>query len=238
MRASFALFAAVLVGCPSSEPEEKPPVEEPPVEEPPVEQPIEPGTETVSTSWDVDLFSMYESPTIPRFDTMDGRRKLDRMTIAVDHAAVMTVSVENGTEVPLAADDFSHEFYLQTIIQLGSTEDTEDPPFFGPGSFVAFQSVDLAGADGVEGSGDDFHQETITDDIQFEALYIPLDTPEFLEAMSGTGELQLVVGGFSESWVYYADDIGEGALIYAGASGVQYSGTMTVTYEYSAAEAE
>jgi hypothetical protein len=54
--------------------------------------------------------------------------------------------------------------------------------------------------------------------------------------MIGTEDLGLVVGGFSESWLYWEDDHDGEALIYAGASALQYSGTITVTYEYSPTE--
>lgn len=221
MRASLALAAALLVGC---TPE------------------IVAGTETVSTTWDVDLFSLYENPTIPRFDTMDGRRQLDGMTIEVDHAAVMTVYVENASAYALEADDYTYEFYLQSIVQLGrvegAEEDDEGPPFFGPGAFLAHLEVPLAAADEVESGGDDFYEDTLTDEIVFEAHYDWEETPTYLEAMIGEDELGLVVGGFSESWVYWSDEIGDDALLFAEASAVQYSGTMTVTYEYSPADEE
>lgn len=231
------LLSALLVGCTSSDADTGADSGSPPEEEP-----IEAGTETVSTSWDVDLFSMYESPSIPRFDTLDGRRQLDGMTIAVDHTAVMTVSVENGSDFALTSDDYMHEFYLQSIIQLGRVDEEDDgsddgPPFFGPGAFIAVQAVDLAAADGTEESGEDYLVETLTDSVQFEALYDWAETPTYLEALIGTEPLPLVVGGFSESWVYWSDEFADGgALLYAGASAIQYSGTMTVTYTYSPAE--
>lgn len=232
MRTPLALLAALLIGCPPSE--------TPPDDKPIDEDPIVAGTETVSTSWDVDLFTDYESPSIPRFDTLGGRRQLDSMIIAVDHSAVMTLNVENGSDFALVADDYAVEFYLQSLIQLGRVESdeegAEDPPFFGPGSFLAVVAVDLAAADDIPDAGADHHQETLTDTIPFEAPYDWVETPTYLEAMIGTEPLPLVVGGFSETWTYWNNYEDGSALLLAGASAVQYSGTMTVTYAYSPTE--
>ncbi|MFN7142208.1 MAG: hypothetical protein ACK4YP_00405 [Myxococcota bacterium] len=233
MRRPLPLAVALLVGCTGAEPDTG--------DTGPVEEPIVPGTETVSASWDVDLFDpTFESPTIPRFDTLDGRRQLDGMVIAVDHAAVMTVALENGSDFALVADDYSAELYLQSIIQLGATDEDdgsgEGPPFFGPGSFSAVLAADLAAADDTEGAGDDYHVETASDEIQFEAAYDGVETPTYLEAMTGTEDLQLVVGGFSEMWVYWNAYEDGSALLYAAATAIRYSGTMTVTYSYSPAE--
>lgn len=230
MRCTLLVLAAVLAGCPA-------PSADKPHDTDTGPEPIEPGSETVSASWDVDLFSMYESPTIERFDTMDGRRKLDRMVIAVDHTADLTVALENGSAFALEADDYSAELYFQTIIQLGLVEDEDDsPPFFGPGAFSAFLSEDLAAADGTEDAGPDFHESTASDTIQSEFEFDWEESPHFMEAMQGTEPLGMVVGGFSEMWVYWNDEHGGEALLYAEATAIRYAGTMTVTYEYSAAE--
>ncbi len=229
MRCHLVLAAALLAGCPDTKPDTGGETDTDTGVEP-----IVPGSETVSASWDVDMYTEYQSPTLPRFDTLGGRRQLDSMTIAVDHAAVMTIDLENGTEVPLSTDDYTAEFYYQTIVQLGVPE--EDPPFFGPGSFLAVVTEDLAAADGTESSGPDFHQETVTEDIQSELYFDWVETGHFLEAMTGTEEVQLVVGGFSEMWVYWDEAYEGDGLLYAGASALRYSGTITVTYEYSPAE--
>lgn len=231
MLRTLALATTLLAGCPAPAPDTGTGTDT-------GDAPIVAGTEEVSTSWDVDLFDpTYESPTIARFDTLGGRRQLDGMTIAVDHTAVMTVTLENGSEFALVADDYSAELYFQTIIQLGLVTDEQDsPPFFGPGSFQAILAEDLEAADDAEGSGSDFYVETVTDEIQFEAEYDWVETPTYLEAMIGTEELPLVVGGFSEMWMYWNNYEDGSALIYAGATAIQYSGTMTVTYAYSPAE--
>ena len=44
------------------------------------------------------------------------------------------------------------------------------------------------------------------------------------------------MGGFSEMWVDWIDDHGGTAYLYGGNTALQYSGTLTITYEYSAAE--
>ena len=202
--------------------------------------PVEPGSETVSVSWDVDLFSLYESPKIEPFDTWGGRRQLDAMTINVDHTAVMTVSLENGTSYALVPDDYVHELTLISIIQIGTDEGggetDEGPPFFGPGAFSAVSSVDLAAADETRGTGPDYFTETLEETVVFEARYDPVETPRYLEALTGTEPVQLVVGGFSESWVYWGEHVGDDALLYAGTDGILYRGTMTVEYEFSAAD--
>jgi hypothetical protein len=241
----IAFVAALLAACTGSteptEPTDTGEVTEPTDTAEPTdtgEAPIEPGTETVSASWDVDMFTLYESPTLPRFDTLGGRRQLDGMTIAIHHTATMTVFVENAADAPLSADAYAHEYFFQTLVQLGVEEETppedaEGPPFFGPGAFLAVVSEDLAAADGVRDSGPDYHAETVFDEMQFEAHYDRVDTERYLDAMTGTGEVQLVVGGFTESFVYWEEDA-EG-LVNAGASALQYAGTISVTYEYSPA---
>jgi hypothetical protein len=234
---TIALLAlpVLLLGCPDDEDTDD--TDTPADTDTDTDAPIEAGTETVSATWDVDLFDpTFPSPTIPRFDTWDGRRQLDGMTIAVDHTSIMTIYVENGTDIPLTTDHFDHEYYFHTITQLGTAD--EDPPFFGPGAMVATQTADLAAADGTEFSGDDYYEETDTESVQFEAHYDWVETPTYLQAMIGTEDLQLVVGGFTESWVYYSEDVPEGAMIYAGGLAHQYSGTITITYEYSPAAEE
>lgn len=230
---SLALAVALLAGCTADDPAE---TDDTDVVD--TDEPIEAGTETVTTTWDVDLFSHYQSPTIQRFDTMGGRRKLDAMTIAVDHTAVMDLVVENGSTFPLYAEDYTMEFYLQSIIQIGVEEEPPEdgeqgPPFFGPGAFIGQIAVDLAATDGDPLTTEDQHGEVVTDTIQFEALYDWAETPHFMETMTGEDEIQLVVGGFSETWVYWHNEYGGEALLFAGANGVQYSGSMTVTFEYS-----
>lgn len=229
MRHLLFLAAATLLGCPGKD--------EPTDDT--GEEPIVAGTETVSTSWDVDMYTLYESPTIARFDTLGGRRQLDGMTIAVDHAAVMTLLVENGSPIALSAEDYVFQFYFQTIMQLGAVEDDDDsPPFFGPGAFGASVSVDLpAGDDDPETEGYAY-EETFTEEVQFEAHYDPVETPTYLDAMIGEEPITVVVGGFSEYWVDWINDHGGEAYLIAGVPALLYAGTLTVTYEYSPTEEE
>lgn len=204
------------------------------------DEPIEAGTETATMSWDVDLFTLYESPTIARFDTMGGRRKLDGMTIVVDHAADMTLAVENGGAEALAAEDYTFRFDFLTITQLGTVDpdagEGEGPPFFGPGMFEVVVAVPLEPGDGDPETLEDAHVETTSQELHFEAHYDPVETPTYLDAMTGTGPLTVVVGGFSESWVEWIDDHGGEAYLYGGNTALQYRGTMTVTYEFSPVE--
>ena len=198
----------------------------------PGEPPVVRGSVVSTASWDVDLFDpTFPSPTLDRFDTLGGTRQLEDMTIEVDHTAEIAVSVENASAYALTPDDYLFELYLQSLIQLGVEEDptAEDgPPFFGPGAFVASLSVDLD-------PGEQYGQTT-AHSIQFEAPYDWEETPTYLEAMIGEEPIQLVVGGFSEAWVYWSETIGDDALLYGKATGIQYSGTITVTYNFSAAE--
>lgn len=217
----LTLVAALLVGC---------------------TEPIEPGTETVSAEWDVDMFTLYPSPTIERFDTLDGARQLDGMTLAVDHTSVMTIEVENGGPAPLSTDDYVAHFYFNTLMQLGAVDDEdppaegEGPPFLGPGSFEAMVSVDLPAGDQDPETVGTVHQETFTEDFQFEADYDWTETPTYLEAMIGEEPITVVVGGFSEMFVEWAEGTDETAFLFAGNTALRYSGTLTITYAYSAAE--
>jgi hypothetical protein len=201
------------------------------------DEPVEAGTETATMSWDVDMFTLYESPTIARFDTMGGRRKLDGLTIVVDHEADMTVAVENGGAEALAAEDYAFRFDFLTITQLGTVDaddgEGEGPPFFGPGMFESEVSVPLEPGDGDPETLEDAHVESASQQLHFEAHYDGVETPEYLDALTGTEPLTVVVGGFSESWVEWIDDHGGEAFLYGGNTALRYRGTLTVTYAYS-----
>ncbi len=194
--------------------------------------PIEPGTETVSATWDVDMFTLYPSPTLPRFDTLDGRRQLDGMTIAVQHSADMTIEVENGSAFPLDKDDYVAQFFFNTLMQLGSVDESDDPPFFGPGGFEAGVAVDLPAGDQDPETVGFVHIESMTRAIEFEADYDWEETPTYLEAMIGDAPITVVVGGFSEMFVEWVEDHDGEAFLYAGNTALRYAGTLTVDYHY------
>ncbi|MCK6529606.1 hypothetical protein L6R50_19295 [Myxococcota bacterium] len=212
----------VLAGCAGGEPNEPEPNETP-----------EPGTETVSVTFDVDMYTPYESPTLPSFDTQGGTRALELMTIAFDHTVTTEVRLRNTSDVDLAEGDYVMDHYFNTLAQLGLTPDDdapgEGPPFLGPGSFW----IQIDDALGPQGSATDTLEETFEETVTFEASYDPAETPEFLEAMTDSGDVTIVIGGFFETFVYFDKSLeGSGVEVEWDLPSIRYAGEITVTYDY------
>jgi hypothetical protein len=193
----------------------------------------EPGTETVSATFDVEIFSPFPSPTLPSFDTHDGARELERMTITFDHTLAGTVFLQNTSAVDLAEGDYVMDHYFNVIAQLGATTGTTGddggPPFLGPGSFWWQVSDPL----GPAGSGTDTLERSFDEDILFEAEYDPVETPTYLQAMTDAGDVTVVIGGFEEVFFNFDPALeGSGVEVAWQVPSLRYSGEITVDYDF------
>ncbi|MFT6162697.1 MAG: hypothetical protein ACJAZO_002200 [Myxococcota bacterium] len=201
-------------------------------------EPIEPGTETVSTSFNVNIYSNYESPRLASFDTLDGRRQLDGMTIRLDHAIDATVTLQNASDVDLAEGDFAMDHFFNTLVQLGEAPDAEQDddlgtPFFGPGGFTIHVETALS----PEGADGDSYESTVTEELNASFDYDPVETPRYLDAMTDKGDVLIVIGGFSETFFNFDPSLeGSGVVVDWTIPTLQYSGEFTVDYHYSPAE--
>ena len=222
----FVPFVA-LVACADAPDEPPPEPGTPPTTE-------EPGSETVTVSFDVDIYSMFESPKVPSFDTHDGARVLEAMTLAFDHTLSTEVTVQNVSAVDLARGDYVMDHYFNTIAQLGLAEDPyASPPFVGAGSFWLQVDDPL----GPQGSGTDTLELTDDETLQYEDRFTPESGPEFLEAMTDAGDVTIVIGGFQEVWFDFDPSLeGSGVQVDWQVPTLRYAGEITVTYEYVPAE--
>lgn len=196
------------------------------------------GTESQTVSFDNDLYSDYQSPVFAKFDTMGGTRRLDAVTFSFDHRIDTVLTLENASPFAVTADMYGFQFLMQCLFQLGTADNEGDnPPAVGAGGFdTAPWSIDLPAYEGdpVPPWGpapgvNVFYSGPMTASNQYSGTYT---SAEILAAVTGTGDLQTVLGGFGEAYFQWNVFIEDG-LVFAGVDSLRHYGELTITYGYS-----
>lgn len=199
---------------------------------------------TQSVPFDYDVVDGIAFPVLQRFDTQGGTRELQSVTFEFRHNFAVEVFVESTGPTPVAAEDFALIVSSFGIFQLG--EASEDPPFLGPGGFfVENASGDLAAYDNVPGNdGPDSYRRSFTDVFTTVQEYGAAD-PEVLQAVTGSGTLTTVLGGFTELFFGWNNDPNwpvppggvpeypDDAAIWVSTPLFRHSGEIVVTYEFT-----
>jgi hypothetical protein len=199
---------------------------------------------TQTVPFDYDVASGIAFPLVERFDTLGGARQLQGVTFEFRHNFAVDVYVESTGPTPVGADDFALSVSSFGIFQLGEAH--EDPPFLGPGGFfVKNASGDLGAYDNVPGNdGPDSYRRSFTDVFTAIQEYGPAE-PDVLAAVTGSGTLTTVLGGFTELFFGWNNDpnwpVPPGgvpeyptdAAIWVSTPTFRHFGEIVITYEYA-----
>lgn len=185
---------------------------------------------------------------IQKFDTLGGTRKLENVNFTFRHNFRLNLFLESTGPTPIAAGDFGMNFFFISVLQLGTLDENGEGsfPFFGPGGVgLTDFSAPLGAFDGVAGNnGPDSASGLFTDAFTSSFTFLPDEQP-VLDALTGTGSLSTVYGGFTELQFWWNNDPGWEPP----ASGVpeypidpalwlelrefRHWGEIDITYEYS-----
>lgn len=185
---------------------------------------------------------------IQKFDTMGGTRKLENVNFTFRHNFRLSLFLESTGPTPIAAGDFGMNFFFLSVMQLGTLDENGEGsfPFFGPGGVGLTDFTAALGAyDGIAGNnGADSANGTFTDAFTSSFTFLPDEQP-VLDALTGTGSLTTVYGGFTELQFWWNNDPGWAPPL----SGIpeyptdpalwlefrefQHWGEIDVTYEFS-----
>jgi len=129
--------------------------------------------------------------TLDRFDTMGGTRELTAVTFFFDAIVDLTVGVENMGKSPVDSSEYSFAFEL--------TDQSSWSIPFAPGilggNSAPTPSVNLAGSDGIDGSGEDFHEYVFgIEDLDIFNFFEVLEEDE--SAFIGTGQFTVDITPF------------------------------------------
>lgn len=202
-------------------------------------------TQTVAFDYDANFGVTF--PVIQGFDTQGGTRELVGVSLAFDQHLSADLYFESTGPTAVADGDFLLSFAYPTLFQLGPADDENPPPLIGPGAFfVGDISGPLGAFDGVPGNdGHDSFRTTITDAFQLQFDYTAAD-PEVLAALTTSGPLTTVFGGFTELFFSWVNDPGwpvppggfpeypTDAALWVSWSNFRHFGEITVTYDYAA----
>lgn len=189
------------------------------------------------------------SPVIQAFDSLGGTRQLTSINFGVTHNFALDLIIESTGPTAISVGDtyFSFEFY--NVLQIGeATKENPSPPFIGTGAFfVGDISADLAAYDGIPGNnGPDSTTLTLTDAFNASFTYLPEEDPSLFLALTDTGAITSVFGGFTSYFFTWINDPAwpqppEGAppeypndaALWYDWNNFRHQGELVVTYEYA-----
>ncbi len=152
-------------------------------------------------------------PEIELFDTMNGTRTLDGVTLTYDQRVTFDVLLEQNSPVAIPEGDFFIDILYRSIHQLGTVDDGggdddddddggSGPPFLGPGAAGDVYSPGFAPSDGFNGTGPDSFSTSFDSGLfTFSSSYASDGEPielSFIETLTGEGSLTTVFGGLVE----------------------------------------
>lgn len=205
------------------------------------------GTTSETVQFDYDPFAGTTELVLNGFDTLGGTRRLNRAEFEFEHNFSMEIYLESTGPTAISQGDYGINIGFISVLQLGTVNGGEgDPPFFGPGGFfISDFSADLGAYDGVPGNdGPDSYSETFTDAFS-SLLEFRHSDQAFLDALTDTGPLTTVFGGFSELFFYWNNDPGwpvpdgffpeypTDAAIWLTLNPFRHFGEFTINYHYT-----
>lgn len=189
---------------------------------------------------------------------MGGTRELTGVRFDFNHNFQQDIALESTGPTAVSAGDLLIEFGFISIFQLGTvmdgggdTDPDDDPdgdggsqpPFFGPGAtFTGFFSTDLPAYNG--NPGENVYRQTFSESYSNSWDYGVGDSA-VLDAVTGTGSLETVLGGFAEiqfNWVNapgwpapggFFPNYPNDATVWAGWDQLRHFGSLSVTYSYN-----
>lgn len=203
------------------------------------------GTVTESVQFDYDPLQGTTELTLNAFDTQGGARVLRRATFNFQHNFTLDVALESTGPTALQQGDFSLSLAYISIFQLGTVGEGS-PPFFGPGGYwFGDLSADLAAYDGVPGNdGPDSARLSLTDAFITNFEFNHTERP-VLDALTDTGPLTTIYGGFTELFFYWINDPAwpepaggfpsypDDAALWVALENYRHFGEITITYRYT-----
>lgn len=208
-----------------------------------------------TVSFDYDAALDVTLLDIEAFDTMGGTRQLDRATFTFEHNFALDVFVESTGPTALSADDYQVDIGYISILQLGLADDNGDdddnaggPPFFGPGAFFTNPfSEDLDAYNNIPGddAGDSFSRLFTESYTSRDFVFERGTEQSTLDAITDTGTLTSVYGGFTELNFFWINNPGwppaggffpdypNDAAVWVDIQSLRHFGQFTVVYDYT-----
>lgn len=185
-------------------------------------------------------------PVLQGFDSQGGTRQLTAVTFDFHHNFDVELFFESTGPTPVAAEDFSLTFIYNTLFQLGTLDGENNPPGFGIGGlFLGGISGDMAAYDGIPGNdGPDSIRRSLTDAFTASQTYT-LAEPDVLAAVTDSGPLTTVLGGYNELFFEWINDPGwpfppgglpeypSDAAVWVYWPTQRHYGEIEITYEYA-----
>lgn len=205
------------------------------------------GTTSETVQFDYDPFAGTTELVLNGFDTMGGTRRLNRAVFEFHHNFSLDIYLESTGPTAVQQGDYGINIGFLSIYQLGTVNGGEgDPPFFGPGGFfISDFSADLGAYDGVPGNdGPDSFRDTFTDAFTSVLEFRHADQM-FLDALTDTGPLTTIFGGFGELFFYWNNDPGwpepmdffpeypTDAALWLALQNFRHFGEFTIDYHYT-----
>ncbi|MEZ6210985.1 MAG: hypothetical protein R3B46_07030 [Phycisphaerales bacterium] len=215
------------------------------------------GTVSQVVPFDYDPSQGIINPVISGFDTMGGTRQLNSVRFDFNHNFSADLFVESTGPTAVSAGDFFVSSSFISILQLGTIDGGDGegsivnggppgPPFFGPGAFfIDNVTGDLAAYDNIPGNnGPDSFTQSFSDSYANSWEFLAGDDQSVLDALTDTGDVTTVYGGFQELSFFWVNDPSwpppdffpeypDTAAIWVSFQQYRHFGDFTVTYDYS-----
>lgn len=204
------------------------------------------ATTSETVKFDYNPFEGTTELVLNGFDTQGGTRVLTKATFEFHHNFDISIYLESTGPTAVNQGDYGLNIGFISILQLGTIEGGDSPPFFGPGGFfIADYNTALGAYDGVPGNdGPDSslgsYQEAYNTLFAFNH-----SEQSVLDALTDSGPLTTVYGGFTELFFYWNNDPGwpapggffpdypTDAAIWVSFADSRHFGDFTIKYKYA-----